>query len=48
MTAHSQPLWQPPTIAPLDDALLPVMRARIDGKRRDRLAGSRTSLPNSA
>jgi nicotinate-nucleotide--dimethylbenzimidazole phosphoribosyltransferase len=34
MTAHSQPLWQPPTIAPLDDALLPVMRARIDGKAK--------------
>jgi nicotinate-nucleotide--dimethylbenzimidazole phosphoribosyltransferase len=34
MPTESQPLWQPPTIAPLDQALLAAMRERIDGKAK--------------
>jgi nicotinate-nucleotide--dimethylbenzimidazole phosphoribosyltransferase len=34
MPTKSQPPWQPPAIAPLDSALVAVMRARIDGKAK--------------
>ena len=34
MSTKSQPLWQPPAIAPLDSALVTEMRARIDGKAK--------------
>jgi nicotinate-nucleotide--dimethylbenzimidazole phosphoribosyltransferase len=34
MHIESPPLWQPPAVAPLDQALLTTMRARIDGKAK--------------
>jgi nicotinate-nucleotide--dimethylbenzimidazole phosphoribosyltransferase len=34
MPTESEPPWQPPTIAPLDQALAASMRARIDGKAK--------------
>ena len=34
MPTESQLPWQPPAIAPLDQALLAAMRARIDGKAK--------------
>ncbi len=34
MPTESQSPWQPPAIAPLDQALLAAMRARIDGKAK--------------
>ena len=34
MSTKSQPLWQPPAIAPLDPALVTEMGARIDGKAK--------------
>jgi nicotinate-nucleotide--dimethylbenzimidazole phosphoribosyltransferase len=34
MPTESQPAWQPPAIAPLDQTLTASMRARIDGKAK--------------